>query len=484
MTSPLPIKIYNTLTRKVEDFTPVQPGKVGMYLCGITPYGLSHVGNARTMIVFDTFRRFLKAAGYDVKFVRNFTDIDDKIIKRAQDENRSWQSVAQEFIQAFREDMAGLNVEAADEEPLVSDTLPEIVEIIDRLVKKDHAYINSANQDVVYAIDSFKNYGKLANRKLEEQQAGARVEVEPGKKNPFDFVLWKQAKPGEPSWPSPWGAGRPGWHIECSAMSCKHLEGDKRSFDIHGGGMDLQFPHHECEIAQSEGAYDHRYVNYWMHVAFINMAGEKMSKSIGNIMTVKEVLERFDGRAIRLNMLMTHYRQQLEFSEESVGQAAKGLRRIDGCVERLKNKFNITETLSEYLRHAHEFIKRSSTEGDWPPLVLGNLQNDFNTSIALEGVFRTISEVNIDALVTPGEAEKRFLYLLFSLDVLGLLPSQWPALFNENDLSSEVRTLLDEIDSARAEKNFTKSDALRLVLEKDYGGKVSITPEGAKWSKD
>lgn len=467
MTSPLPIKIYNTLTRKVEDFTPVQPGKVGMYLCGITPYGLSHVGNARTMIVFDTFRRFLKAAGYDVKFVRNFTDIDDKIIKRAQDENRSWQSVAQEFIQAFREDMAGLNVEAADEEPLVSDTLPEIVEIIDRLVKKDHAYINSANQDVVYAIDSFKNYGKLANRKLEEQQAGARVEVEPGKKNPFDFVLWKQAKPGEPSWPSPWGAGRPGWHIECSAMSCKHLEGDKRSFDIHGGGMDLQFPHHECEIAQSEGAYDHRYVNYWMHVAFINMAGEKMSKSLGNIMTVREALERLRGRAIRLCILQTHYRQPLDFSVQSIEQSQRAYFKLLAGVE------NVWDGEADSSRMAR---------------FMAALSNDFGTPQAVAIMFETLAA---SKKVISDEAKGSLVATLRQMiNILGLggvsyqLEIMQSSVGLESRLSNEqIEQLIEQRIEARRNKDWANSDRIRHELELS-GVIIKDTPDGqTSWER-
>lgn len=476
MTSPLPFKIYNTLTRKVEDFNPVEPGKVGMYVCGITPYGLSHVGNARTMIVFDTFRRFLRAAGWQVKFVRNFTDIDDKIIKRAQDESRTAESVAQEFIAAFHRDMAGLNVEPADVEPLVSETLPEITAHIQRLVDRKHAYVNPENGDVLYEVATFKDYGKLANRKLDEQLAGARVEVERGKKHPFDFVLWKQAKPGEPSWPSPWGAGRPGWHIECSAMGCKHLHGDKRSFDIHGGGMDLQFPHHDCEIAQSEGAYDHRYVNYWMHVAFINMAGEKMSKSIGNIMTVEEALEKFDGRAIRLNMLMTHYRSPIDFSAESVRQAEAALRKFDYCLAAAREKLKITTDLQEYILLSKKHVGLK---------FLNLLAKDFDTSKAIADLFGIIRPLNMaftTGVVPAAETERDlFLELVAGLDCLGLLPKQWPNLFTDDN---RVNELLAEINEARADKKYDLADSLKARLISIFGGKVMITPEGAKWSKD
>mgnify|MGYP002787416727 CR=1 FL=1 len=471
MTALLPFKIYNTLTRQLEDFkladaaTRARRGyDIGLYLCGITPYGLTHVGNARTMIVFDTFVCFLRAAGYKVKFVRNFTDIDDKIIKRANDENRSAESVSTEFIQAFREDMAGLNVLPADAEPLVSQTLPEITTHIQRLLDRGHAY-QAPNGDVLYEVATFKNYGKLANRKLDEQQAGARVEVEPGKKHPFDFVLWKQAKPGEPSWASPWGAGRPGWHIECSAMSCKHLHGDTETFDIHGGGMDLQFPHHECEIAQSEGAYDHTYVNHWMHVAFVNMAGEKMSKSLGNIMTVREALQKFDGRAIRLNMLMTHYRSPVDFSEESIRQAEAALQRIDAALARAKGELMIVEEITSYVRPLPELLAK--------PLL-----NDFNTAEFLGHVFGLVKELNGDkaSLEVLG-------HLVSALEVMGMLPKTWPQLFND-DLSPELKNLLSCIDTARQAKDYVTADALKTQLQTEFGGKITITPAGAKWSKN
>lgn len=467
----LPFKIYNTLTRKVEDFKPVTPGKVGMYLCGITPYGLSHVGNARTMIVFDTFRRFLKAAGWDVKFVRNFTDIDDKIIKRAQDESRTAESVAKEFIKSFQEDMAGLNVEPADVEPLVSETLPEITGHIARLVDRKHAYVNPDNGDVLYEVATFKDYGKLANRKLDEQQAGARVEVEPGKKHPFDFVLWKQAKAGEPSWPSPWGAGRPGWHIECSAMSCKHLSGDKQPFDIHGGGMDLQFPHHECEIAQSEGAYDHRYVNYWMHAAFVNMSGEKMSKSIGNIMTVREALQKFDGRAIRLNMLMTHYRQPLDFSEDALRQAEAALKRIDLLFVRAAGMWQDIPSPQD--------LKQRAVEDNADELqdFLTAMADDFSVPKALEKIHTLIRDNN--SAFDKGHIDKDQLAVLaWMLDVLGLLPKAW------TNQSAALTAQLKKVDEARAAKDYALADALRAKIVAEFGGQVLITPNGAKWNKD
>jgi cysteinyl-tRNA synthetase len=329
-------------------------------------------------------------------------------------------------------------------------------------------------------VGSFKDYGKLANRKLDEQQAGARVEVEPGKKHPFDFVLWKQAKPGEPSWPSPWGAGRPGWHIECSAMSCKHLQGDQETFDIHGGGMDLQFPHHECEIAQSEGAYDHKYVNQWMHVAFVNMAGEKMSKSLGNIMTVREALQKFDGRAIRLNMLMTHYRSPVDFSEESIRQAEAAIKRIDYCLGQAKQVLNIQKSIEELVVSvtADKDFSYSYREK-----VLAGFANDFDVSTCLREIFTTINSINSNLNSNKGSHISFVEELLWYLNVLGLLPKKWPEIF-ATDMPEGLQELLQEIDSARAAKDYAKADALKAQILDSFAGKVTITTDGAKWSKN
>lgn len=486
MNTPLPFKIYNTLTRQVEDFTLADAATraqrgydIGLYLCGITPYGLTHVGNARTMIVFDTFVRVLRAAGYKVRFVRNFTDIDDKIINKALAEGRSAEDVSTEFMQAFRDDMAGLNVLPADEEPLVSQTLPEITTHIQRLIDRKHAYINPNNGDVLYEVASFKDYGKLANRKLDEQQAGARVEVEQGKKHPFDFVLWKQAKPGEPSWPSPWGAGRPGWHIECSAMSCKYLHGDTETFDIHGGGMDLQFPHHECEIAQSEGAYDHKYVNHWMHVAFVNMAGEKMSKSLGNIMTVREALQKFPGEVVRLRMLGTHYRQPIDLQEELLETTKIDL-------------FRIYKVLANALLRPN--IQWSAVSPNptflWPgehreDIFQSALLNDFNTPLAISQFYSLVSILSRASI--DGDSfliESSLKYLKYIVNILGVLQLDPLAVVQgEPKLISipNVEAMVLNRSAFRSAGDFKQADDLRNHLS-THGIDVDDTPRGPFWS--
>ena len=318
------LKIYNSLTREKVTFVPISPGKVGMYVCGMTVYDFCHLGHARFMVVFDLVKRWLAAAGFAVTYVRNITDIDDKIIRRAAENKEPIDALTGRFIRAMDEDAAALGVLKPDLEPRATDNVPQMIDLIGQLVKKGFAY-QAKNGDVYYAVREFRGYGKLSGKSLDELQAGERVEVDIHKRDPLDFVLWKSAKPGEPSWDSPWGKGRPGWHIECSAMSERYLG---EHFDIHGGGQDLQFPHHENEIAQSEGAHDHVFVNYWMHNGFVRVDDEKMSKSLGNFFTIREVLARYDAEVVRFFIVRAHYRSPLNYSDQHLDDAKQALTRL------------------------------------------------------------------------------------------------------------------------------------------------------------
>ena len=318
------LKIYNSLTREKVTFVPISPGKVGMYVCGMTVYDYCHLGHARVMVVFDIAKRWLSASGFNVTYVRNITDIDDRIIKRAAENKESIDALTGRFIRAMDEDAAALGVLKPDLEPRATDNVPQMLDLIGQLVKKGLAY-QAKNGDVYYSVREFRGYGKLSGKSLDELQAGERVEVDIHKRDPLDFVLWKSAKPGEPSWDSPWGKGRPGWHIECSAMSERYLG---EHFDIHGGGQDLQFPHHENEIAQSEGAHDHVFVNYWMHNGFVRVDDEKMSKSLGNFFTIREVLARYDAEVVRFFIVRAHYRSPLNYSDQHLDDAKQALTRL------------------------------------------------------------------------------------------------------------------------------------------------------------
>ena len=318
------LKLFNSLTRKKEEFVPIQPGKVRMYVCGMTVYDLCHLGHARVLVVFDVIVRHLRSLGYDVTYVRNITDIDDKIIARAQQNGEDIADLTERFIKAMHEDAAALGVQPPDAEPRATDSMDSILEMIGRLIDKGYAY-QGENGDVFYAVGKFDGYGQLSGKRVEELRAGARVDVDQAKRDPLDFVLWKSAKAGEPGWPSPWGEGRPGWHIECSAMSTDCLG---NHFDIHGGGMDLQFPHHENEIAQSEGATGEHFVNYWIHNGFVQVDEEKMSKSLGNFFTVREILQRYRPEEIRYFILSSHYRSPLHYSDDNLDQARGALQRL------------------------------------------------------------------------------------------------------------------------------------------------------------
>jgi len=327
------IRVYNTMSGKKEEFVPLQENKVGMYVCGVTVYDLCHIGHARSAIIFDMIYRYLRYRGYEVTFVRNFTDIDDKIINRANQEKIDYKTIAERYIREFEVDMGGLGLEKATMEPRATDHIPEMIRLLSTLVENGYAY--RGGSDVFFSVGRFKDYGKLSKRNLDEMQAGARVEIDEKKENPLDFVLWKGSKPGEPFWESPWGKGRPGWHIECSVMSMKYLG---ETFDIHGGGKDLVFPHHENEIAQSEGATGNIFARYWIHNGFINIDKEKMSKSLGNFLTIKDVLKQWHPEVLRLFFLSSHYRSPLDYTEESLKEAKSGLDRFYSMLKAVQDE--------------------------------------------------------------------------------------------------------------------------------------------------
>ena len=380
------IKVYNTLTKKKEEFVPLHPGKAYMYVCGVTPYNHPHIGNARPFVTWDVIRRFLEHEGYDVLHVQNFTDVDDKIINTANKEGVQWSDICGRYIDAYFEVMDKLNVRRAHVYPRVSEHMQEIINVVQTLIDKGYAY--ELDGDVYYSVEKFDRYGELSGRKLEDMMAGARVDVNDKKHNPFDFALWKAAKPGEPYWESPWGNGRPGWHIECSAMSMKYLG---ESFDFHGGGSDLIFPHHENEIAQSEGCTGvHPFVRYWLHNGFITVNEEKMSKSLGNFFTVADILEHFEPETLRFFILSTHYRSPLDFSDERLKEAQRSLARLKTAQDNLKELAQLisggpTET-SKALYAKLEELRGGFMEA---------MSDDFNTALAISFMFELAKEINI-----------------------------------------------------------------------------------------
>lgn len=450
------LKLYNTLSRQKEVFTPIDANKVRMYVCGMTVYDYCHLGHARVMVVFDMVARWLRASGYDVNYVRNITDIDDKIIRRAAENGESIGELTARFIRAMDEDSAALGVQRPDHEPRATAYVPGMIRMIETLIANGHAYA-ADNGDVYYSVHAFDSYGKLSGKTLEDLRAGERVEVDPHKRDPMDFVLWKSAKPGEPSWESPWGPGRPGWHIECSVMS-EHLLGEH--FDIHGGGADLQFPHHENEIAQSEGAHGHTFVNYWMHNGFIRVDDEKMSKSLGNFFTIREVLEKYDPEVVRFFILRAHYRSPLNYSDAHLDDARAGLTRLYTA---LKN------------------VSPSDIELDWHDAFAvrfkAAMDDDFNTVEAMAVLFDLANEVH------KSQSAERAGLLRELAGVLGLLgrdPQHFlqgaPAAGGELDADA-IEALIEARRKARAAKDWAESDRIRdalagqgVILEDSAGG--------------
>ena len=462
------LKIYNTLTRTKETFTPRVPGKVGMYVCGMTVYDFCHVGHARVMVVFDTVARYLRHSGYELTYVRNITDIDDKIIQRANENNETYSALTERFITAMHEDERALAVLPPDIEPRATLAIADMLSMINRLIANDLAYVGS-NGDVFYAVSKFENYGQLSGKNLEDLQAGERVEVDQAKRNPMDFVLWKMAKPGEPAWESPWGLGRPGWHIECSAMSTCCLG---NHFDIHGGGMDLQFPHHENEIAQSEGATGEKFVNVWMHNGFVRINEEKMSKSLGNFFTVREVLRRYRPEIIRFFILSSHYRSPLNYSDEHLDDAVSALTRL----------YNALRGVSGSAADLHgEFAARFQQAMD----------DDFNTPVALAVLFDLARELNKAKEQDAAKASTLAATLLALASILGILQDA-PEDFLKGGLSADATALSAEVIEAEIQarlaakqaKNWAEADRIRDAL-KAQGVILEDVPGGmTEWRRE
>ena len=468
------LRIYNTLMRDKELLEPLVPGQVRMYVCGITAYDRCHIGHARSAIVFDVVRRYLEYRGYRVTFVKNFTDVDDKIIRRANAEGVSPLEVSDRFIAAYREDMAALGVRPADVEPQATAYIPQMIRLIERLIAKGVAYV--VDGDVYFEVRRFPRYGQLSGKPLDELLVGARVEVDERKRDPRDFALWKSAKPDEPSWASPWGPGRPGWHIECSAMSMEHLG---ESFDIHGGGEDLIFPHHESEIAQSEAATERPFVRYWIHNGFVNLGAEKMSKSLGNILTIKELVKRHDPEALRLYLLGTHYHNPLEFSEERVHESASALERLRRLPQEMERLAPVTPSGGPdggLPRQVAELCGRFEAAMD----------DDFNTAQAVGVLFdlARVLHAYVD-LVERGERAVAPLVdgvgvLVRLSNVLGLLERSPVRPEMPLELRERIEALITERDAARKRRDWRRADEIRAEIE-SLGALVEDAPAGTHW---
>lgn len=461
------IKLYNTLTRKKEEFKPIEENKVRMYSCGPTVYNYFHIGNARPFIIFDTLRRYLEYRGYDVSFVQNFTDIDDKMIKRANEENITVKELADRFIGEYFTDSKGLGIKEATVHPKATENIDAIVEIINKLIEKGYAY--NVDGDVYFRVKKFKEYGKLSHQPLENLEAGARIEVGTVKEDPMDFAVWKAQKEGEPAWESPWGMGRPGWHIECSAMANKYLG---KTIDIHSGGQDLIFPHHENEIAQSEAANDAPFANYWLHNGYINVNNQKMSKSLNNFFTVRDVAEEFDYCVIRFFMLSAHYRNPINFSHDLLTQAKAGLDRIKTCAQNLE--FLLT--------NAPEGEEDSAFKNELNALkqkFIDAMDDDINTADAISAIFDLVKCINVNVNESSNAATINMaLFLVKELTaVLGIDVSPEKELLDE-----DIEALILERTEAKKAKNFARADEIRDTL-KDMGIVLEDTRQGVKWKR-
>ncbi len=463
------MQIYNSKTRQKEEFVPITPGKVGIYACGPTVYNYFHVGNARPFIVFDVLRRYFEHRGYGVTFVQNFTDIDDKMIRRANEEGTTVRELGDRFISEYYKDATALGIRKATVHPRATEHIQQIIALVSKLVEKGLAY--EVNGDVYFDTTAFPTYGELSGQNLEDLEAGARIEVDNVKRHPADFAVWKAQKPGEPAWESPWGLGRPGWHIECSAMSMQYLG---ETFDIHCGGKDLLFPHHENEVAQSEGATGKPYVHYWMHNGFLNVDNEKMSKSLGNFFTVRDILKEFEAEDVRMFMLSAHYRSPINFSRETIAQAHASLTRLytgrDHLAFLLEHAVQKPETAEEQAFSARldSYLNRFDTAMD----------DDLNTADAMGALFEIVRDSNISLTAdSSSSVVKKALDLLTSLaDVLGLMMKKI------DGLPAEVQALADARVEARKNKDWKKSDELRDQL-KAMGYTIEDTKEGQKVRK-
>ena len=473
------LKVYNTLTGSKEEFKPLEAGKVKLYVCGVTPYNHPHIGNARPFVTWDVFRRYLEFLGYDVLHVQNFTDVDDKIINIANSEDSNWQEVSERYIAEYFTAMDGLGVRRAHIYPRVSGHIKEIVDMVRTLLDKGYAYVLEGS--VYYRVEKFADYGKLSGRQLSDMMAGARVEVDEQKENPLDFVLWKAAKAGQPSWESPWGQGRPGWHIECSAMSLRYLG---CSFDFHGGGSDLIFPHHENEIAQSEACTDcHPFVRYWLHNGFITLNSEKMSKSVGNFFLVKDILAHYKPEVLRFFILSTHYRSPLDFADERMDEAKRGLERLKVAQENL-NQMLLLPGAGPSEAGEELLVVANGLRQDF----IAAMDDDFNTALAISYIFSLAKEINVyqaavandgqqpDGKALAGVAE----VFAFMSEIIGILDEVEAVAADDGKLSELMAVVIDLRQQARASKNYAQADQIRDGLAA-AGIVLEDGAQGVKW---
>lgn len=478
------LKVYNTMTRQKEVFVPQEAGKIKMYVCGVTPYNHPHIGNARPFITWDVIKRYFEHCKYEVFHVQNFTDVDDKIIKAANEEGVTWDVIAKRYIASYFEVMDKLNIRRANVYPTVSDHMKEIIDIVTGLVEKGYAY--AVDGDVYYSVEKFADYGKLSGRDIEDMKAGARVDVDERKEHPMDFALWKSAKPGEPAWDSPWGKGRPGWHIECSAMSLKYLG---NSFDFHGGGSDLIFPHHENEIAQSEAfvSEEQPFVRYWLHNGFITVNEEKMSKSLGNFFLVKDILEHYPPEVLRFFVLSTHYRSPLDFSDERLAEAGRSLERLHTAAENVTYLENIPDAGNADQKVALQKAAKQAEEDFYKAM-----DDDFNTALAISVMFGLAKEINVYyngvtagkiPHCTEGCTAIRQVYFMMA-DVLGIvLQAEENSVDDNQKLIAQLMDIIIEIrQQARKNKDWSTADKVRDNLQA-IGIVLEDSPQGVRWKK-
>ena len=464
------MKVYNTMTRKKEELVPIEEGKVSIYVCGPTVYNFFHIGNARPFVVFDTLRRYLKFRGYDVRFVQNFTDVDDKIINRAREEGSTASQVSEKYIEEYYKDAAALNVLPADVHPRVSESIPEIIDFVKTLIDKGYAY--ERNGDVYFSTRKFDGYGKLSKKDIDELESGARIAINEDKDDPLDFALWKARKePDEIAWESPWGMGRPGWHIECSAMSKKHLAD---TIDIHAGGQDLQFPHHENEIAQSECCNGVTFANYWMHNGYITIDNQKMSKSKGNFFTVRDILKEYDGEIIRFFLLSGHYRSPINFSDGLMEQAKASLSRMRNA------KSTLTHLMENGVDGEMTEVEAKAIDGlgKYRDEFIRVMDDDLNTADGISAIFEMITAINTatGADATKAFAVKAMDALMELAGVLGLLQQDEA---DDEGVDGELQALIDERQEARKNKDFARADEIRDML-KERGITLKDTPQGVQ----
>ena len=462
------IKVYNTLNKKKEEFIPLTPGEVKMYVCGPTVYNFFHIGNGRTFIVFDTIRRYFEYRGFKVDFVQNFTDIDDKMIKKANEEGTTVKKIGDTYIKEYYQDADALNIERATVNPRATEFIGEIIKFVKGLVDKGYAY--EVDGDVYFSTKKFEGYGKLSGQNIEDLQSGARISVDERKKDPMDFAIWKAQKPGEPAWNSPWGMGRPGWHIECSCMA-KKLLGE--TIDIHAGGSDLKFPHHENEIAQSEALTGEPFARYWLHSAFVNVNNEKMSKSLNNFFTAREILERYDADVIRFLMLSAHYRQQLNFSEDLLESAKASVERIYNAIGNLENL--IDEVSREEMNEEEKAYLESLNK--YKEKYIEKMDDDFNTADAITAIFDLIKDTNTNITIDSSkELAQKALELIRELGApLGMFQKS-----TKGNLEEEIEALIAKRQQARKDRDFTLADKIRDEI-KDRGIVLEDTHQGVRW---